>query len=508
MKRQLLLTLLAALLFSLSFPPFRFGFLAYGALVPILFLLNECNFREAFRWGYLWGLFVSIGILYWIFLPTPAGAVVTILIHPLYFALFALTYYLVRSSWGDWAVFAAPFLWTAIEYLKSLGELGFPWVSIGYTQSYYQTLIQYASYTSVFGVSFWVVLMNVCVYMVIRRRDSIRAIILYTLLFLVLLMLPYFYGKMVIPRDSTSARKLRVGIVQGNIDPYLKWDKNMLEMNFNAYEQLTRKIPRDSTDLIIWPETATPTYLLHDPRNLWRVQRLVAEMDTPILTGTPDYIRLAKNRYKTFNSVVLLDGSDGPYQKYAKIQLVPFGERVPYEDDIPILKSLLAKLEMGEGNFSPGNRIAIFKLAVGDSSSVTALDTVKLGTVICFESIFPNLVRKFVLKQAELLVVVTNDGWFGRTGAPYQHAQMAVFRAIENRISVARCANTGVSMTIDPWGRVRKRSAIFTEAVFTDELPLRKEFTFFTTHGNVFANAVTGIAMLLIVASVVLTKFL
>jgi apolipoprotein N-acyltransferase len=197
----------------------------------------------------------------------------------------------------------------------------------------------------VFGVSFWLIGLNVCVYMVIKKRDSTRSIVAYTLAFLLLLVLPYFYGKMVIPHEDTSARKIRVGIVQGNIDPYLKWDKNMLEMNFSIYEKLTRKIPKGSTDLNIWPETATPTYLLHDPRNLWRVQRLVAEMQTPILTGTPDYVRLGPHRYKTFNSVVLQDGSDGPFQKYAKMQLVPFGERVPFEDAIPILKTLLDKLD-------------------------------------------------------------------------------------------------------------------------------------------------------------------
>ena len=110
------------------------------------------------------------------------------------------------------------------------------------------------------------------------------------------------------------------------------------------------------------------------------------------------------------------------------------------------------------------------------------------------------------MKQAELLVVVTNDGWFGRTGAPYQHAQMAVFRAIENRISIARSANTGVSMTIDPWGRTRKATRLFTEAVITDELPLRQDLTFFTTHGNVFAKAISGVALALLMASMIAKK--
>ncbi|MDQ7051835.1 MAG: apolipoprotein N-acyltransferase [candidate division KSB1 bacterium] len=182
------------------------------------------------------------------------------------------------------------------------------------------------------------------------------------------------------------------------------------------------------------------------------------------------------------------------------MHLVPFGERVPWEDDIPLIKKLLSRFEMGEGNFSPGKQIVLFDVPVGRSiKGATNGSKVRVGGVICFESIFSELVRQFVRRGAQLLVVVTNDGWFGRTGAPYQHAQMAVFRAIENRISVARSANTGVSMTIDPYGRVRKQTPIFKEAVFVDDIPIRAETTFFTRHGHVFTRSVVILTILMLV---------
>jgi apolipoprotein N-acyltransferase len=182
---------------------------------------------------------------------------------------------------------------------------------------------------------------------------------------------------------------------------------------------------------------------------------------------------------------------------------VPFGERIPFEDDIPFFRDWIAKLEMGEGNWSPGSGIQLFEL-----SGTLANDpgkTTRLAAVICFESIFPEEVAAFVRKGADLLVVITNDAWFGRpyvpfwlSGGMYQHAQIAVFRAIENRLSIARCANNGITMTIDAYGRVLKRAPLFEQAVLTDVLSLRQETTFFTRHGHVFVHAISMVAIALV----------
>ncbi len=507
MKRPLLLSLLCAIGFSLSFPPSPLGFLAYFALIPFFMLLNPLGLKEAFRWGYFTGLFISLGTIYWIYKPTLPGAIAAILYHPLYFGLFGLGYAYARQRIGEKVIFAAPFLWVSMEYLKSLGEIGFPWVTIGYTQSYYTYLIQYAEYTSVYGVSFWIVWLNVCVYQMLKHSQNRRAMMAYGGAFAALIALPLIHGRWTVPDELPQSRYVRVAVVQGNIDPYLKWDKNLREMNFAVYERLTLQVGREDADVIIWPETATPTYLLHDRAGLLRVRRLVFALDTPILTGTMDYIRMPDRSYKTFNSIVLIDKGSGPYQKYAKMHLVPFGERVPWEDDIALIKKLLSRFEMGEGNFSPGAQIVLFDVPIGRSTEgPTNGSKVRVGGVICFESIFSELVRQFVRRGAQLLVVVTNDGWFGRTSAPFQHAQMAVFRAIENRISVARSANTGVSMTIDPYGRVRKQTPIFKEAVIVDNIPIRTKTTFFTKHGHVFTRSVVLLTILMLMITSLTSK--
>ncbi len=490
MKQRLLLAGLTALLIAFSLPPFPAGFLAWFALVPLFYLLNQLDTRkEAFKWGYLAGLLISIPVLYWLFYPAPPGAIATILIYPLYYALFAVGFVYIKSKTNSTlALLAAPFLWTAVEYLKAIGELGFPWITIGYSQSYYPYIIQYASYTSVYGVSFWIAGLNALLtFALLHHKDrSVRLAV--PALFLLMVLLPFLHGLIVMPDragEDGKTEQIHVGVVQGNIDAYIKWEKEFRELSFEKYERLTRTLAAESLDVIIWPETATPAYLLKDQRRLSWIRRLFHETQTPIMTGIQDYIFFDRKNYKTFNSVTLIDTLSGPYRTYAKMHLVPFGERVPWEDDFALLKKLLSRFEMGEGNFSPGDEIVLFPLKLRHRPGIA-----KIGAVICFESTFPELVADFVGKGADLLVVVTNDAWFKRSPAPYQHAQMAVFRAIENRVSIARSANTGVSMTIDPWGRVRRQTAIFVDAAFHDTLPLRRETTFFTRNGHVFAHAI------------------
>lgn len=509
MRRDLTLTLLAAVALALAFPPFRLGFLAYWGVIPFLLLLENKGPAPAFRWGYLTGLLFSLLALYWISWTTLPGAIATIVIHPLYYSLFAVLLIPMRHLWPTGYLIAVPFLWTAIEYLKSLGDLGFPWLTLGYTQTYYLELIQYASFTSVYGVSFWVVSLNVLLLAMWQFRENKRRVLELAAVLLLFFVIPYLYSLAVMQHSEEPKEQIRVGMVQGNVDPYQKWEPDFVEKNFQIFERLTRQMAPDKPEVLIWPETATPTWLLRKPEHLQRVRQLAAELNAPILTGVPDYVFLDKENFLTYNAAALIYGDERPIPTYAKRHLVPFGERVPYEDDIPLLKDWLAKLEMGEGNWSPGSEIKLFSVetpAIDGSNGVA--QSKRLAAIICFESIFPEEVAAFVRLGADLLVVITNDAWFGRPDVPwwlsggiYQHAQIAIFRAIENRISIARCANTGITMTIDPFGRTRQRAAIFEEAVVFDVLPLRHEMTFFSRHGHVFSHAVSFVALALVGAA-------
>lgn len=483
--KDLYLALLSGISLALAFPPLKVGFLAYGGLVPLFFLLEDKDYRRSLKWGYLTGLILNLGILYWIGWITLPGAIAAILYSPLFLSLYALIHTLLRKKFGAAFIWLLPFLWTSIEYIKSLGVLGFTWTSLGHTQTYYLPLIQFACYTSVYGVSFWIVLVNVLIYWIILNRQRLKKCLVGIGTLGTLFLLPFVHGWILLSSGKESDGKIRIALLQGNIDPKQKWDEAFLDQNLAVYLRLTRRAGQKKPDLIVWPETATACFL----RSRWdyreEIQNMVDSLGIPLLTGSPDYKFIPNGEYLTYNGAFLIQPHQWNMQSYHKIILVPFGERVPFEDTFPIFNPILERFNMGQGDFSPGEEKVILDLG-----------SEKFALIICYESIFPDFVREFIQKGAEFLVVITNDAWFGRTSAPYQHAQIAVFRAIENRISVARCANTGVSMFIDPYGRVLKSSKIFVKDILIASIPLRREETFYTRHGNIFTYFVLGINLL------------
>ncbi len=492
-EKKFILSAGSGILLALAFPPSRLGFMAYWGLIPFFFAMKDANYRQAMKWGYIAGLFLNIGTLYWISWVTIPGTIAAILYLPIYFVLYAILHVFIRDRLGEKYLFwCIPFIWTGIEYIKSLGVMGFPWTSLAYTQTYYLTLIQYVSYTSLFGVSFWVVIINVIIMLILRNYDQYKKLIGYFLILLTLFILPWIYGKIVIPKNDDVREKIRVALVQGNIDPYLKSDESFWEENFEIYSALSREVAEERPQLIVWPETAMPCYLRFTSKYLNRVRGLTDDLQIPLLTGAHDFDFKVDGDYLTYNAVFLILPNDNSLQNYSKLHLVPFGERVPFTETFPLLKNFLESLEMGEGNFSPGNRIVTFEIPLHDSEKGQLTRILKVPVIICFESLFPDLVRKFIMdKEAQILIIITNDGWFKRTSAPFHHAQAAVFRAIENRIAIARSANTGVSMFIDPYGRTLEASPIFEKCALINDLPLRTETTFFSEHGNIFSATVT-----------------
>ena len=496
--KNIALSLSTALLLAFAFPPYRVGFLAYWGLLPLFYLLKDKTPKDALKWGYFTGLFFNLLSLYWIAWTTIPGAVGAILVLALYFALYAWVHVQLQRKLGRSFVFLLPFLWVSIEYIKSLGVCGFPWSSLAYTQSFYLSLIQYVSFTGVYGVSFWVVWINIILFYILENRRNLRTVILFSLLLILLFLLPWIYGKLTIPPADEFLEKIRVALVQGNIDPLRKWDEAFLAENFNIYTRLTRKIADLKPDLIIWPETATACFLRCEPKYAIRIRHLVDSLKTPLLTGSPDYKFVTHTNYETYNAIFVLLPFQSRIQRYFKIHLVPFGERVPFEDDFPFFSRFLESLNMGAGDFSPGKEIVLFHMpypqhatqSVSTYSTNTSDKELLFSGVVCFESIFPGLVRKFVHKGARFLVIVTNDAWFGTTSELAHHAQIAVFRAIENRIGIARCANTGISMFIDSYGRVLRKTRINAEESVVGVLPLRTEKTFYTQHGDVFTYAI------------------
>jgi len=204
------------------------------------------------------------------------------------------------------------------------------------------------------------------------------------------------------------------------------------------------------------------------------------------LTGSPDYAHLGGEEYQYFNSAFFFVPGRTEVQRYSKMRLVPFSEKIPYDEKVYLLR----KINFGESDFTPGRDYTLFRHPQG-----------KFAVLICFESIFPQLAREFHLRGADFLVNITNDGWFGKTPAPYQHAQIAIFRAIENRMSIARCANTGVSMIIDPFGRVSNKTPIFVREGVVADLSLWKQTTFYTRRGEWLSWACVAVAGLFLIVA-------
>jgi apolipoprotein N-acyltransferase len=278
-----------------------------------------------------------------------------------------------------------------------------------------------------------------------------------------------------------SAQK-RIAVVQGNIDQTLKWDSSHQLSTVNKYLELSLTQRREQPDLIVWPETAMPFYLFHHNLLTGRVIRGVQEAETDFIVSSPSLVK-TESRTQYFNRAFLILHDGTVSDTYDKAHLVPFGEYVPQKKWLPFLGKMVEQV----GDFSSGD--------VGDTLT---WHEHRIGMLICYELIFPYLSRAAVSNGAEVLINLTNDAWYGYSSAPYQHFSMAVFRAVENRRSLVRSANTGISGFIDPVGRILAKTPIFKEASLTMEVPLLGLSTLYTRWGDFFARGCLVLLILLI----------
>lgn len=503
MKKTLVLAVLTGILFALSFPPFRSGFIAYGALIPFFYLLNNRSFKETIRLGYLSGFFIHLTTLFWVGNVTMPGVAGMLLILPLFTMLYGVLHRLVLLRLPRTGFVFLPFVWTAVEYLQSFGETAFPWIYLGYTQTYYLPVIQFAEYTSVFGVTFWVFSLNIILYHLLFGFSEKPNRKLWLIIWMVLFLLPFGFGLSTSARLQNDSDSVRIALIQGNIDPFEKWNSANTERQFVLYDSLTREALSSNPDLVIWPETAMPFYLRYEYRYLRRIRQLIDTSDVVLLTGSID-LSSDEGEHRYYNAALQLRPDEEKINSYGKRKLVPFSERVPYSDFFPIssLRDWLMETSLGVGDYSRGAEYTLFYLTSDSCAQASADSGFAFAVPICYESTFPELVRQFVKRGADFLVVITNDAWFGRTSAPYQHQQIAVMRAIETRRSIARCANTGISCFIDPYGRVSQRSRLFRQAVLVGDVKVTQRQTFFVRHGNLFSQFTSLLSVLVVLFAI------
>lgn len=493
-SKSFLLVLLTSFALICSFPPFPTGFLALGALVPFLLYLEGKNVKQSFKTGYLVGLIWSSGTIFWIGHATILGVIGAIIWVSFYFAFFSLFYTALRKRIGHTAIWATPFIWVSLELLASIGPMAFPWNSLAYTQSNYPILIQYISITGMYGISFWIVFLNVLIYQLIKNLHHRRKVICFGSIITILILLPLIYGLSLHPEKFKNREKVKISLIQGNINPYQKWTPGFTNKNFNIYRELSIKASRANPDLIVWPETAAPCYLRYERYYRNFVSTLVNNLNTPLLTGTIDYKWTDSNTVNRYNSAFLIQPDSKKIESYNKVRLVPFSERVPLVDEFPFLYNLAKLLDLNIGNYFPGDSASVFMINSSNSDSC-----IKFSTGICYDSVFPQLIKRFIQNGAQFVVIITNDGWFGSLSGPYQHARIAVLRAIENRVWIVRCANTGISEFIDPYGKIEKKTKLSERTIITHSIDLSKRKTFFVTNETYFTYFILFIDVLILI---------
>jgi apolipoprotein N-acyltransferase len=364
----------------------------------------------------------------------------------------------------------------AVEELRASGELGFPWFQAGYTQHAYGTLIQMASLGSVSFVTAWVALLNVLIWRTLgggtreARGASGTPRALPAAGAALALLLPWAWGHQVL-RAAPGPGEHAVALVQGDIAGEIKWSGQHQQAILDTFLALSARAVADAPEpiLVIWPETATGSYLRKQPEQAVAVLRFARDRGVPVFSGFADY-RLDERGRPLAQNAAGRFGPDGESREvYAKRHLVPFGERMPFQWLVPAL----GRIELGQAEWEAGSRSVLFASPAGP-----------FACLICFEAIFPSLARDDVRGGARWLVNITNDEWFGNSAALYQHAAMAVFRAVENHVPLARCANTGLTILVDANGRVTRRLPVFTPATLVARLGRPGPATWYTRLGD------------------------
>ncbi len=474
MKYKFALPIISALLLILAYPKFNLEFFAWIAFIPLFFALENKNIKQRFIAGYIFGIVFFSSILYWLTNVTIPGTIILILLLSLAPAIFCLLYAIhlpVRQAYPVYAIIFVPSAWVLTENLRAHLFTGFPWALLAYSQSLNLPVIQIADITGAYGVSFLIVLVNFGVYLALKKTPK-RFYILFFIF--ILFTLVWTYGRNRINYIYPAAQGLKVSVIQGNIPQRLKWNPLYKKFIIDKYCALTEESLKENPHLVIWPETALPGYLEEESYVRHQILDLAKSGNTHLLVGA-----IRGENSEVFNSATLISDKGKVSQNYDKIHLVPFGEFVPFEK---LLFPMRAFIDKPIGDFDRGSEFTVFKTTQGHSFSA----------LICFEDIFPGLSRRFVKKGARFLVNITNDAWFGKTAAPYQHVQGSIFRAVENRRPLIRAANTGLSCIIDHKGKILKsvragKDEIFVEGYVTGMIMPIFTKTFYTRFGDVFS---------------------
>ena len=481
-----LLAAISGILLVLIFPRFNFESLAWFAFIPLFSAIEAKTPQSAALLGFITGMVFYTWGLSWINntlinygnLPSVVSFMVLGLLAAYLSFYTALFCYLIRrvckENRGLFFLFA-PVLWVSLEYLRSThSEFGFSWLGLGYSQFKTLQVIQMAEITGVYGISWLIMLLNAGLYLAWKTwREPGNVGARFISVTLLVFACWWGYGSLAMNRPNTDKNSgLTVGLIQVNVEQFMKWNPVFQKVVMGKYRDLTLVAAQSKPQLIVWPETAMPFYYNQHPVGTEFVNDLARQTQTPILFGSPH--KENKDGHTIhYNSAYLVSETGDTQNRYNKIHLVPFGEFVPFRELLFFVEKMVEMI----GDFGRGKEATLFDVA-----------GYKAGVSICYEIIFPDLIRQAVKNGADFLINITNDAWFGKSAASYQHMSMGALRAVENRVPIVRAANTGISGTIDANGALRDETDLFVEAAkITKITPRQRGLTFYTAYGDVFS---------------------
>ncbi len=526
-RTERLLLVLSGILMGCAFPPFPFPFslLLFVGVIPYLYVIERRNsLAEISKATYLAFLVFNIITLYWVgswqktadpFLMIAGG--VLVFFNPILFLIPSTLYYIFKKNFSSSkALFLFPVFWITYEYLYMLTDLSFPWLTLGNGLATFNSFIQIADIVGAVGLSLIVLYINVFLYRAfINFRTKGKYFSFNLAAAFLIFSITLSYGIYSINTFKPSERTIRVGLIQPNLDPWAKWEGGDLNSLTNEYLQLSKEAAAKGAKLIVWPETALPVFLLDGNyrETVDQIRSFISLNKVYLLTGMPDlkyYFKGEKTprdarkaisgnyHYTMFNGILLLSPDSWEVQRYHKMKLVPFGEKVPFANDLPFLGELL-KWGVGLSGWNVGTDTVNFNLPAHIENNFNGnnlkKDSLKINALVCYESVFPYFVADFVQRGAKMITIVTNDSWYGRSSGPYQHKEISVLRAVENRRSVIRAANGGISCIIDPLGRTKIESKLFTKTFIVGNVELESGTTFFTAHPLIIPTAALLISL-------------
>jgi apolipoprotein N-acyltransferase len=490
------LAVVSGVALGLAFPKTDLNLLAWVAFIPLLYAAEGRSPGTIFGLGWLQGMARHAFSLYWIVitLHTFAGVHLALAVLPMLLLAALLAIYSGVALWaGEYCgrrlqiplFVTLPIAWVAVEWVQSFFPIGFPWNLVGYAAYRNLDLIQIAEFTGVYGISALILFFNTVIYTILFTSASRRRQMASLVSLTVLIVAATIFGALRIRQleRAPAAGRLRVAMVQGDIPQSIKWDPKFLDSSFNVYVDQSRIAARHGADLIVWPEAAAAFFFQPTDQyppdfaldRSYRSALLAAaqSIGEPILFGAPALVPNG-DELGTANRAYLVSGKGRVVAWYDKIQLVPFGEYIPLHW---LLKGIVNRIVKGFGDMVPGQIQTIF-----------TVDGARLGVLICYESVFPDLTRRLAKRHAEVLVNITNDAWYGTSSAPYQLLAMAAMRSVETRLPMVRVANTGISAVIEPTGRITARTPLFKRGTEFEDVPYRPVLSVYARVGDLFSQ--------------------